>query len=50
MSDNKNDTSSGLSFQQPSAIDLEKRKFLITATAATGAVGAAAMAVPFVGS
>jgi ubiquinol-cytochrome c reductase iron-sulfur subunit len=50
MSDTKNDNSSGLSFQPPTAIDLEKRKFLIQATAATGAVGAAAVAVPFVGS
>lgn len=50
MSDTKHDSPSGLSFQPPTTIDLEKRKFLIQATAATGAVGAAAVAVPFVGS
>lgn len=50
MSDNNVDTSSGLSFQQPSQVDLEKRKFLVTATAVTGAAGAAVAAVPFVGS
>jgi len=50
MSDTNNGKSSGLSFQQPSEVDLEKRKFLINATAATGAVGVAAVAVPFVGS
>ena len=50
MSDHNVDTTNGLSFQQPSEIDLKKRKFLITATAATGAVGAAVAAVPFVGS
>jgi ubiquinol-cytochrome c reductase iron-sulfur subunit len=49
MSDSKSD-SSVLSFQPPSAVDLEKRKFLIKASAATGAVGVAAVAVPFVGS
>ncbi len=42
--------SSALSFQQPSQIDLEKRQFLVTATAAVGAAGAAAVAIPFVGS
>ncbi|HEY0562438.1 MAG TPA: ubiquinol-cytochrome c reductase iron-sulfur subunit [Methylophilus sp.] len=50
MSDNKHDTQGGLAFTQPSAVDLEKRQFLIKATAATGAIGAAAVAVPFVGS
>lgn len=50
MSDNKHDTLSGLAFKQPTAVDLEKRQFLIKATAATGAIGAAAVAVPFVGS
>lgn len=50
MSDNQNDKNSTLSFHCPSEIDLDKRKFLISATAATGAVGAAAVAVPFVGS
>jgi ubiquinol-cytochrome c reductase iron-sulfur subunit len=46
-SGDKNDV---LSFSAPSKIDQEKRNFLITATACTGAIGAAAMAVPFVGS
>jgi ubiquinol-cytochrome c reductase iron-sulfur subunit len=41
---------SGLSFQPPSQVDLEKRQFLTVATAAVGAVGAATAAVPFVGS
>ena len=39
-----------LSFKPPSAVDLEKRNFLITATACTGAIGAGVVAVPFVGS
>ena len=50
MSDTKIDNSSTLSFSAPSKIDQEKRSFLITATACTGAIGAAAMAVPFIGS
>lgn len=50
MSDTKIDNGSELSFTAPSKIDQEKRSFLITATACTGAIGAAAMAVPFVGS
>ncbi len=50
MSDIKNGNSNELSFQAPSPVDIEKRKFLIAATTATGAVGAAAVAVPFVGS
>jgi ubiquinol-cytochrome c reductase iron-sulfur subunit len=54
MSDTKieknSDKSDVLSFSAPSKIDQEKRNFLITATACTGAIGAAAMAVPFVGS
>ena len=60
MSDNKTEVGKGakvskdigstLSFSAPSKIDQEKRNFLITATACTGAIGAAAMAVPFVGS
>jgi ubiquinol-cytochrome c reductase iron-sulfur subunit len=50
MADTKSDKSSSLSFQPPSAVDLEKREFLIKATACTGAIGAAAVAVPFVGS
>ncbi len=41
---------SALAFQPPSVVDLEKRQFLITATACTGAIGAAALAVPFIGS
>lgn len=49
MSESKIDNN-GLSFSQPSVVDLEKRDFLVKATAATGAVGAAAVAVPFVGS
>jgi len=49
MSENKIDSNS-LSFCQPSEVDLQKRDFLVKATAATGAVGAAAIAVPFVGS
>ncbi|MGB7815243.1 MAG: ubiquinol-cytochrome c reductase iron-sulfur subunit [Methylotenera sp.] len=44
------DKNSTLSFHPPSEVDLEKRQFLINATACTGAVGAAAVAVPFVGS
>ena len=64
MSDNKidKDTSSkdstdkdlsndqGLSFSPPSKVNQEKRNFLIAATAGVGALGAAAVAVPFVGS
>ena len=50
MSDFKIDNSNELSFSAPSKIDQEKRNFLITATACTGAIGAVAMAVPFVGS
>lgn len=50
MSDSQIDKNSALSFHPPSAVDLEKRQFLIAATACTGAVGAAAVAVPFVGS
>ena len=54
MSDHKNeankDSGNPLSFSAPSKIDQDKRNFLITATACTGAIGAAAMAVPFVGS
>ncbi|MDP8568843.1 ubiquinol-cytochrome c reductase iron-sulfur subunit [Methylophilus aquaticus] len=49
MSENKIDNN-GLSFSQPSEVDLQKRDFLVKATAATGAVGAAAVAVPFIGS
>ena len=48
--ENGNDKSDTLSFSTPSKVDQEKRNFLITATACTGAIGAAAMAVPFMGS
>jgi ubiquinol-cytochrome c reductase iron-sulfur subunit len=50
MSDAKIDKNNALSFSAPSAIDQDKRNFLITATACTGAIGAAAVAVPFLGS
>ena len=49
MSDTKSEKSA-LSFQAPSAVDQEKRDFLIMATACTGAIGVAAVAIPFVGS
>src|SRR5690606_13445258 len=42
--------SSNLSFQEPSQVDKEKRQFLVVATAAVGAAGAATAAIPFVGS
>lgn len=42
--------SNELSFSAPSQVDQQKRDFLITATACTGAIGAAAVAVPFIGS
>ena len=48
---NKNSASNeGLSFSAPSNVNQEKRNFLIAATAGVGALGAAAVAVPFVGS
>ena len=48
---NKNSAShEGLSFSAPSKVNQEKRNFLIAATAGVGALGAAAVAVPFVGS
>ena len=55
MSDNqidKNgiDKNDALSFAKPSKINQEKRNFLIAATAGVGALGAAAVAIPFVGS
>ncbi len=55
MSDNKIDNEyasneNNLSFSAPSAVNQHKRKFLIAATAGVGALGAAAVAVPFVGS
>ena len=48
--ENGNDKSDTLSFSTPSKVDQEKRNFLITATACTGAIGVAVIAVPFVGS
>ena len=50
MSDTHIDKNSSLSFSAPSQVDQEKRDFLITATACTGAIGVAAAAVPFIGS
>lgn len=54
MADKKNEVKiesyKALSFSAPSQIDQEKRNFLITATACTGAIGVATAAVPFVGS
>jgi ubiquinol-cytochrome c reductase iron-sulfur subunit len=55
MSDHKIDKKSVdkeqvLSFSAPSQVDQEKRNFLIAATAGVGALGAAAVAVPFIGS
>jgi ubiquinol-cytochrome c reductase iron-sulfur subunit len=50
MADTKLDKNNALSFQPPSEVDLEKRQFLIKTTATAGAIGAAAVAVPFVGS
>ena len=50
MSDTHIDKNSSLSFSAPSQVDQEKRNFLITATACTGAIGVAAAAVPFIGS
>lgn len=50
MANSKTEKSSVLSFSKPSAVDQEKRNFLITASACTGAIGAASVAVPFVGS
>jgi len=50
MADTKMDKNSTLSFQPPLEVDLEKRQFLVNATATAGTIGAAAMAVPFVGS
>ena len=50
MSVIKNDKSSALSFSAPTQVDQDKRKFLIAATACTGAIGAATVAIPFVGS
>ncbi|MES2500147.1 MAG: ubiquinol-cytochrome c reductase iron-sulfur subunit [Pseudomonadota bacterium] len=60
MSDNKIDKDqtnkdspnkdNALSFSAPSAVNQQKRNFLIAATAGVGALGAAAVAVPFVGS
>lgn len=50
MSDTKTDKTNALSFGAPSQVDQQKRDFLITATACTGAIGAVAAGVPFVGS
>ncbi len=50
MADNKMDKNDALSFSAPNSVDQDKRNFLITATACTGAIGAAVAAVPFVGS
>ena len=50
MSDIKNDKSNALSFSAPTQVDQDKRNFLIAATACTGFIGAAAVAVPFIGS
>jgi ubiquinol-cytochrome c reductase iron-sulfur subunit len=50
MSDTKTDKTNALSFNAPSQVDQQKRDFLITATACTGAIGAVAAGVPFVGS
>ena len=50
MSDTKNDKSNALSFSAPTQVDLDKRNFLIAATACTGAIGATAVATPFLGS
>jgi len=50
MADTKIDKNSTLSFQPPLEVDLEKRQFLVNTTATAGAIGAAAMAMPFVGS
>jgi ubiquinol-cytochrome c reductase iron-sulfur subunit len=50
MSDIKTDKSNALSFSAPTQVDQDKRNFLIAATACTGAIGAAAVAVPFIGS
>ena len=50
MSEIKNDKSNALSFSAPTQVDQDKRNFLIAATACTGAIGAATVAVPFIGS
>ena len=48
MSDTKADKSNALSFSAPTQVDQDKRKFLIAATACTGAIGALTVAiVPF---
>lgn len=48
--DKSNDKSQALSFSAPTQVDLEKRNFLIAVTACTGAIGAASVAIPFIGS
>ena len=54
MSDTKTkvniEHSNALSFSAPSAVDQDKRNFLIAATACTGIVGGLTAAVPFIGS
>lgn len=55
MSDNKIDKEQAnkdqiLSFSPPTKVNQEKRNFLIAATAGVSALGATAVAVPFVGS
>lgn len=47
---NNHSSNDALSFSAPSAVNQQKRNFLIAATAGVGALGAAAVAVPFVGS
>jgi ubiquinol-cytochrome c reductase iron-sulfur subunit len=48
--DKEHTSSDTLSFTAPSAVNQQKRNFLVAATAGVGALGAAAVAVPFVGS
>ena len=50
MANSKIEKSSALSFTEPTLVSQEKRNFLITATVCTGAIGAASVAVPFIGS
>ena len=55
MSENQNDKNrlepaQPLSFAKPVGLNQSKRQFLIAATAGVGAIGAATVALPFVGS
>ena len=55
MSENQNEKNKlepeqALSFAKPAGLNQSKRNFLIAATAGVGAVGAATVALPFVGS